>query len=167
MEIRLLSAEDAEIYRELRLHSLKENPAAFLTSFEMEIAKPFEQIQRNLSPTDNRFTLGAFNVNELIGMVTFVRGSNPKTMHKGNVFAMYVSSIYRGNGIGKMLIDELIKRASQYDGLERINLTVISNNSAAKRLYEKVGFVGYGIERNALKSGVHYWDEELMVLQLR
>ncbi|WP_154665975.1 GNAT family N-acetyltransferase [Paenibacillus pinihumi] len=47
-----------------------------------------------------------------------------------------------------------------------IYLTVISNNTAAKRLYDSGGFTVYGTERNALKYGDRYWDEELMVLQL-
>ena len=32
MEIRILDLQDAEIYRELRLKSLKENPEAFLST---------------------------------------------------------------------------------------------------------------------------------------
>ena len=166
MEIKLLNIEDAELYRELRLKSLKENPEAFLTTFEIEVAKPIEQVQQNLKPNNSRFTLGAFNVNELVGIVTFVRENNPKTIHRGNIYAMYVLPKFRGEGIGKGLIKELVKRATQCDGLELIHLTVISNNIAAKRLYESVGFTVYGTERNALKYGDRYWDEELMVLQL-
>jgi ribosomal protein S18 acetylase RimI-like enzyme len=166
LKIRVLDTEDADIYRELRLRSLKENPEAFLTTLEIEKEKPIEQVRNNLKTTDSRFTLGAFSDSELIGIVTFVRESNPKTIHKGNVYAMYVSPEFRGKGIGKALIQELVKRANQCDGLEQMNLTVISNNTAAKRLYETVGFVVYGTERYALKSGDQYWDEELMVLRL-
>lgn len=166
MEIKLLNIEDAELYRELRLKSLKENPEAFLTTFEIEIAKPIEQVQQNLKPTNSRFTLGVFNVNELVGIVTFLRESNPKTIHKGNIYAMYVSPEFRDEGIGKLLIKELVKRATLLEGLELIYLTVISNNIAAKRLYESVGFTVYGTELNALKYEEKYWDEELMVLRL-
>lgn len=167
MEIRLLDAEDAELYRELRLRSLKENPEAFLTTFEIESEKPFEQTQRNLKISDNHFTLGAFAENKLVGIVTFVRESNPKTMHKGNIYAMYVSPDFRGKRFGEALIRELISKAKkQCIGLEQINLTVISNNAIAKRLYEAAGFVIYGTELKALKSGNQYWDEDLMVLRL-
>lgn len=166
MEIRILDLEDAAIYRELRFKSLKENPEAFLTTYEIEKDKPIEQLQRNLIASNNRFTLGAFINNELVGIVTFVRESNPKIVHKGNIYAMYVSPEFREKGIGKSLIQELVIRAKQYDGLEQINLTVITNNIAAKRLYETIGFVTYGIERNALKTECQYWDEDLMVLRL-
>ncbi|WP_261381701.1 GNAT family N-acetyltransferase [Paenibacillus cremeus] len=161
-----MNSKDAEIYRELRLKSLKENPEAFLTTYELEKDKPIEQLRSNLIASDNRFTLGAFINSELIGIVTFVRESNPKIVHKGNVYAMYVSPKFREKGIGKSLVQELVIKAKQCDGLEQINLTVISNNNAAKRLYETIGFVTYGTERNALKTGYQYWNENLMVLRL-
>jgi ribosomal protein S18 acetylase RimI-like enzyme len=165
MEIRILDSQDAEIYRELRLKSLKENPEAFLTTYEIEKDKPIEQLRRNLIASDHRFTLGAFINGGLIGIVTFVRESNPKIVHKGNIYAMYVTPEFREKGIGKSLVQELINKAKHCEGLEQINLTVISNN-AAKRLYETIGFVTYGTEQNALKDGYQYFDENLMVLRL-
>jgi hypothetical protein len=35
-QIRLLESLDAEIYREIRLDSLKESPESFLTTYEIE-----------------------------------------------------------------------------------------------------------------------------------
>ncbi|WP_433619189.1 N-acetyltransferase family protein [Paenibacillus cellulositrophicus] len=69
-------------------------------------------------------------------------------------------------GIGKSLVQKLINKAKHCEGLEQINLTVISNNNAAKRLYEAIGFVTYGTEQNALRNGCQYFDENLMVLRL-
>jgi len=116
---------------------------------------------------ENRFTLGAFINSQLIGIVTFVRESNPKVIHKGDIYAMYVSPDSRGKRIGKSLVQDLVTKAKQCEGLEQINLTVISNNTAAKRLYETIGFVTYGTERNALKSGSQYWDEDFMAIRLK
>lgn len=165
-QIRLLDSADAEIYREIRLKSLKDNPEAFLAVYELELDKSIEVTRNNLKPSDGRFTLGAFNENRVVGIVTFVRESGVKTNHKGNVYGMYVSPAFRGQGIGKALINKLVEQAKQCDGLERINLTVISNNDAAKNLYRSTGFIVYGTEANALKVGGHYWDEDLMVLIL-
>jgi ribosomal protein S18 acetylase RimI-like enzyme len=162
MEIRLLDSGDAEIYRKIRLMSLMDYSEAFLTTYEIEKEKPIEQIHRNLKISDHRFTLGAFSNNRLTGIVTFVRETNPKISHKGNVYAMYVLPEHRGKGIGKALIKELITRAKACDGLEQINLTVISNNNSAKRIYEEIGFVVFGTEQNALKFCDQYWDEDLI-----
>jgi len=59
---------------------------------------------------------------------------------------------------------ELLKQAKKFDGLEQIKLTIVSNNSIAKKLYQSLGFEVYGIERNALKYNDEYFDEDLMVL---
>ncbi len=44
-----------------------------------------------------------------------------------------------------------------------VQLTVMSENEAARRLYRALGFVEYGVEKNALKQDGRYYDEVLMV----
>ncbi len=166
MDIRRLTSEDAVSYRALRLRSLQENPEAFLVTYDSEVSKPIEEIQHKLQPSSNRFTLGCFDKQELVGMVTFVREQHLKTIHKGNIYAMYVSPSCRGQNIGKALMKELVQRASTLEGLEQIGLTVISENRAAKQLYISLGFTVCGLEKNALKYEGQYWDEERMVLEL-
>ncbi|NOU92367.1 GNAT family N-acetyltransferase [Paenibacillus sp. LMG 31456] len=167
MNIRCLNPTDAEIYRQIRFTSLKENPEAFLTTYEIQLEKPIEEFQQNLQQTAMKFTLGCFTkADELAGIVTFVRESNPKITHKGSIYAMYVNPEFRGMRVGYALLTELLQRAKQLPGLEQINLTVVSNNLAAKRLYESVGFTTYGTERNAMKSNGQYWDDDLMSIIL-
>ncbi|WP_336771556.1 GNAT family N-acetyltransferase [Paenibacillus sp. MMO-58] len=167
MEIRILTEADVEAYHELRLQSLLESPEAFLTTYEIQVVRSLAEIASGLRPDEGRFTLGAFLAGKLVGMVTFVRESKPKIIHKGNIYAMYVAPEARGQGAGKRLVSELINKASKLDGLEQINLTVISENAAAKALYASCGFEVFGIERNAMKSQDQYWDEEDMVLRLK
>ena len=165
MMIRTLKESDAQLYQELRLTGLKVNPEAFGSTFESEVNLSLESVAERLKPTKEKFVLGAFDDRQsLIGVVTFIRNNSLKTIHKGNVFGMYVSLEYRGQGLGKSLMIELIKRAKVYDGLEQINLAVVSENVAAKKLYKSVGFEVYGVERNALKFNNQYFDEDLMVL---
>ncbi|MDF2964516.1 MAG: hypothetical protein K0S39_6251 [Paenibacillus sp.] len=167
MYIRFLDPTDAEIYSEIRFRSLLENPEAFLTTYEIQKEKPIETTQQNLQRTDSKFTLGCFTDNrELVGIVTFMRESNPKIIHKGNVYAMYVAPEFRGKGAGYALMTRLHDEARQCAGLEQINLTVVSTNLAAKKLYESVGFTAYGTERNAMKSNGYYLDDDLMVVRL-
>lgn len=166
MDIRLLTSEDAVQYRALRLKSLQENSEAFLVTYDSEVSKPIEDTQHKLQLSSSRFTLGCFDQQELVGMVTFIREQHLKTMHKGNIYAMYVSPACRGQKIGKALIKELVQKASALEGLEQIGLTVISGNRAAKQLYSSLGFIVCGFEKNALKYEGQYWDEERMVLEL-
>ena len=50
--------------------------------------------------------------------------------------------------------------------VELIQLSVVSDNEAALRLYESLGFVEYGIEKHALKQDSRYYDEILMAKDL-
>ncbi len=63
-------------------------------------------------------------------------------------------------------MNELLRVARSQSGLELINLAVASHNTAAKRLYESLGFQLYGRDVHALKMGETYGDEDLMVLHL-
>ncbi|WP_455661616.1 N-acetyltransferase family protein [Pradoshia sp.] len=167
MEIRLLNKTDAPLYRALRLSSLKTNPDAFGSTYEKEVNYSIETFKERLEPTVDKFVLCAFNdKGSLVGIVTFMRESGLKTNHKGNVFGMYVAPECRGHGVGKLLLTELIRRAKNVDGLEQINLAVVSDNISVMRLYKSVGFQVYGVEKRALKFKGQYFDEDLMVLYI-
>ncbi|MGY0692792.1 N-acetyltransferase family protein [Virgibacillus sp. FSP13] len=64
------------------------------------------------------------------------------------MLAMYVSPDARGLGIGKALLTEAINKAKEL-GKEQLQLTVVSNNEAAKTLYTQCGFTVYGVEKEA------------------
>ena len=164
LSIRVLDESDAPIYQELRLNALKTNPEAFGSTYEREKQFSLDMVAERIKPSIDKFVLGSFNNSgSLVGTATFVRESNIKIAHKGNIYGMYIAPEYRGQGLGKALMRELLKKASQLEGLEQINLTVVSNNQSAKKLYESVGFEVYGTERKALKFNGQYYDEDLMV----
>ena len=134
-----------------------------------------------ISPTDqasepfptsgqaDSFTLGLLtDTDELVAVVSFEREgrTREKIRHKGLLFRMYVAAKHSGQGYGKILLDETIRRARLLPDLEQINLTVIATNTVAKRQYEKQGFRQFAFEKNAIKYNDTYKDEEQMVLFL-
>jgi hypothetical protein len=66
-----------------------------------------------------------------------------------------------GSSIGERLIDAAVAHAS--GDVEQIQLAVVTENEAARRLYVKAGFIEYGHQINALKHGGRYYDDILMV----
>ncbi|WML52247.1 GNAT family protein [Neobacillus sp. PS3-12] len=167
MNIRVLNESDAKLYQELRLRALKITPEAFGSTYEREVKFTLETVVDRLKPIEDKFVLGAFDdSNLLVGIVAFVRESGLKTAHKGNVYGMFVAPEMQGKSLGKSLLIELIRKAKNCNGLEQINLTVVSENETAKKLYKSLGFKVYGVERNALKFKGQYFDEDLMVLNI-
>lgn len=153
--------EDA--YKVLVNEALINDHECFRISPNDELDVPF-----TADNSGDDFTLGAFDEGRLIGTVAFKReGLNrEKLRHKGVLSRMIVSSQYRGKGIGKQLISEVIERAKKIEGMEQINLTVIPTNEKAKALYEQFGFQTFASEPNAIKWKGTYYTEDQMALHL-
>jgi ribosomal protein S18 acetylase RimI-like enzyme len=77
---------------------------------------------------------------------------------------MYVRPQGRNMAIGRRLAMAVIDAARQH--AELIQLCVVSENEAARKLYSGLGFLEYGLERNALKQDGRYYDQVLMALPL-
>jgi ribosomal protein S18 acetylase RimI-like enzyme len=169
MHIRQLTEADAEIFRALRLHGLRESPRAFTNSYEEYVQQPLDRTaQRFRDQVNSRvnFTLGAFVDQQLIGCVAFFRETALKTQHKGSIVSLYVRPEYRSQGIARALLTEAIDRARRLPDLEQLLLGVMETQTTAKHLYESLGFVVYGREPRAVKIGDEFFDEEFMVLKL-
>lgn len=167
MEVRILKSSDAESYWNLRLEALEQSPEAFATSYEEAIQRknPVELVANNFNSEGN-FTFGAFDNEELIGVVTLLQEKPIKLRHRANIFAMYVTPKKRCIGAGKDLLTEAINKARSLECVEKLNLTVVTINKTAKSLYSGLGFKVFGVEENALKFNNKYYDEEHMVLFL-
>jgi RimJ/RimL family protein N-acetyltransferase len=165
--IRPLDLADAIPYWHLRLEALETDPWAFGSSAEdHRLTTPEQKAAQLRDEPRGNFMLGAWDGDRLVGMVGFVRENGLKRRHRGGVVAVYVTPLFRGQGLGRQLMTALIDRVKEYNDLETITLGVIAQDTAAKFLYRSLGFTVYGHERNALKIGDEYVDEDLMELIL-
>jgi ribosomal protein S18 acetylase RimI-like enzyme len=159
--VRRLQPEDVAAYRAIRLEALERHPEAFGSTLEAESAKPLDWFAERLG---RNAVFGAFRQSDLIGVAGFFAFTGAKERHKGVLWGMYVRESERGTGAGKALVEAVIQHASEH--VELLQLSVVRDNHAARRLYAALGFTEYGIEEHALKQGADYFDEVLMVKSL-
>ena len=164
--IRLLGADDAGTYRALRLRALSEDPAAYLTSAQEYAGRTLENIAAGLSGSENSFTLGAFNETALLGMATLVRSDRMKLRHRADVYGVYLALEVRGQGIATAMMRDLIQRARAISGLEVLELSVTETQLPARRLYERLGFVLWGVQPDAVRESGQALSEHHLQFRL-
>lgn len=168
VDIRILTAEDASAWRSVRLEALENDPEAFGASIEAHHRLTDDEIRgRVMLDISNKFVLGAFVHGELVGTAGFVREPGLKERHKGRVWGVYLRSSHRGTGVGRRMMTLLLEHARKIEGLEQINISVATTQTAAMALYRSLGFVSYGCEPRALRVHGRYIDEEHLMLQLQ
>ena len=156
--IRRLGASDTEAFRSIRLEGLQNDADAFGSTFEKESAEPIEwfadRVNRNA-------IFGGFLGDRLVGVAGFYVLEGTKMSHKGVLWGMYVTPEARGSGLAAALVETLLEHAGKE--VEQVQLTVVVTKPRARRFYQRMGFVEYGLEEKALKYNGQYFDEALMV----
>lgn len=163
MLIRELLPSDAAAFQTLRLQGLRECPSAFASSWEEECDTETADIAASLVGTTDRFLLGAFLGEDLVGLLGLQREEMAKLSHKGIIWGVYVAPAARRKGVGRLLFDKALARAAAMPGLRQINLSVNAANSAAIALYESLGFEQFGLERACMLVDGELHDEIHMV----
>jgi len=159
--IRPIGRDQPGIFRDLRVEALREPPDAFGASYETEAMMPLEFFAGRLA---GNTIFGGFRGDELFGTAGFMIEAGLKRDHKGLLWGMYVRPAARGTGLAGDLVRAVIDHAR--DKVELIHLTVVSDNTSARRLYTSLGFEEYGVEAKSLKVDGRYLDEVMMVKML-
>jgi RimJ/RimL family protein N-acetyltransferase len=158
MWIQRLDASHALDYRALMLEAYDSHPQAFTSSVRERAVMPLSWWESRLTGKLDR-VFGAFEEGELAGIVGLAFESREKARHKATLFGMYVTGEVRQRGLGYQLVQAALDEAQAHQGLKLIQLTVTAGNESAFRLYQRCGFVQFGLEPLAVRVGEDYFDK--------
>jgi len=150
--IRRLVPSDAAPYRTLMLEAYTNHPDAFTSSPAERSTLPLGWWESRLDPAPHppMVVLGAFKQDVLVGTVGLDFESRIKARPKALLIGMMVAPASRGRGVGRDLVLAALAQARLRPGLVLVQLTVTETNRAARTLYERCGFVEFGVEPKAV-----------------
>lgn len=83
---------------------------------------------------------------------------SPSPEHRHASLGVLLAPAWRGRGYGAAATRALCRFAFDRMNLERVSLVVFPSNVAARRTYERVGFVEEGVQRRAFWKRGEYHD---------
>jgi ribosomal protein S18 acetylase RimI-like enzyme len=150
--IRTFASHEWRTYRDLRLRALADSPNAFTSTLVQEEGRTDDEWSSRLqSGVGSRWDLPLLAElgNEPIGLAWGrIETSNRDV---ANLYQMWVAPNYRGLGVGRMLLAEVVAWARSAD-TSYIALGVTWDDSPAVRLYLRAGFEPVG-EPEPLRPG--------------
>ena len=86
--------------------------------------------------SENQITLLALLSDEIAGIVNITADQRKRVRHIGDLFIV-IGKKYWNNGLGSLLLEEVVEWAQASGILRRLQLTVQTRNQAAVHLYQK------------------------------
>ena len=164
-----LGPDHADRYRALMLEGYTLHPDAFTSTAAERAALPLTWWQDRVKddPSPSALVLGVEADDGLAGAVALLFETRDKIRHKSTLVGLYVRERFRKLGIGSALVHSLLATARARPGVVLVQLTVSNHNDAAKRLYQRFGFVEFGVEPCAMAVADTYVEKCHMWCDLR
>lgn len=100
----------------------------------------------------------------VVGVCRLLGGSLARTRHVASL-DLFVSQDLRGQGLGRRLLEALIREAEADRVLQRLELNVFADNDSAVHLYRALGFSEEGRRHGAVRESDGRLRDILMMMR--
>jgi RimJ/RimL family protein N-acetyltransferase len=129
-----------------------------------EAERLVERMLKALESDDAVFVWG-FDGKTLVGTCDILRPHFAELRHTG-LLDIGILADFRGVGLGEAMVSSAVEAARSL-GIWLVELRVFSTNSAAIKLYERIGFKRSGTTPNMIMKNGKYIDDVQMYIDLR
>jgi len=140
--VRRIAGDEGPLLRRMRMASLGESPHTFATTFAQAEQLTDEQwaaVASAHATGDDQASFVAQIGDEVVGIVgAYLTGNLVLTM-----VGLWASPGHRDNGVGKALLDEVLRFADAV-GAVQVRSWLVEPNDAARSFYEEHGFLPTG-----------------------
>lgn len=160
--LRTALVKDASQIVKLMMDIVNEGPFTLAEpdEYKSTTASESKKIKR-FKEAEGKIYLVAEIKNEITGFISFDNWDTRRTSHTG-LFSVFIKKKWRGKGIGKILVNGILKWGITNPVNKKISLAVFSTNKNAIALYKKLGFKPEGrCPRDMIIDG-KYVDSILM-----
>ncbi len=141
-KIRKYKPEDAEQVMMLWLEFIQDKEGSDLNIIAtQENAEKWMKFVEKILDSKKGNLIVSIMGNNLVGYAFYAwsTSSLETKLKKGIIYDLYVKPQFRNRGIGSALLESALRDLNEH-GCEIVQLTVISENTKAIKLYEKFGF---------------------------
>ncbi|WP_035186184.1 GNAT family N-acetyltransferase [Alteribacter aurantiacus] len=114
---------------------------------------------QEMTDKNNMYTVVEID-GHVYGIARLIRGDLNMKRHTA-LFRTWLTEEAQGKGLGKKIMEYTLDWAKQ-NGLYKVCLTVFAQNTVAKKLYERYGFVTEGVQKDQVFVDGEYDDEVSM-----
>lgn len=135
--VRRLGADDWPLLRDVRLRALADSPTAFASTLEREEAFDDTVWRDRMHPRTGLKTI-VLDGEEPVGLIGGYVAPDADD-RSVEVVSMWVAPTARRRGVGSLLVADVLGWADAV-GRPYVQLWVVADNDAARRLYQRHGF---------------------------
>jgi L-amino acid N-acyltransferase YncA len=158
VEIRLAEVGDAEAIRAIYNHEVLRSTV----TFDLRPRSLEEQEQWLVARSGAHAVIVAVDGDEVVGFGSLSPFRERPAYSTSVEDSIYVRGDQRGTGVGRALLEELIKLATQH-GFHTVLARIVGGHEASIALHEAVGFEVVGTEREVGRKFGRWLD--VMVMQ--
>ena len=164
VNIRPLSASDAEAFSALRREVVTVDPLGMGLTLDEELTRPVEGFRDQLSAQSPSQVLGAFLGDRLIATAGILWPTKfASGAHKAILWGVFTAPDFRRQSLARQLTVRVVEHAFA-SGARRVYLAVYVPNPRAVTLYESLGFLATGRELEVVRLEGKFYDVQYMSL---